>query len=393
MTKVVLITVDALRKDVTYGDEVDTPNIDRLVSNGQKVEHAYANGANTSSSFPAILCSSTVNDTDDCPAGRTVAEAFRDEGFETIGISTNPNTSPYFGYGRGFDRFTDFVKVGAEKEEKSLLFRLARRVVHASDSLHSFVRKQRAKIDLPYERAGRLNQEFDEHLEEGEDQFFFLHYMEPHYPYLPPTEFVDTDTAAWRERYDINEEIKKAEAPREELTEKMWELYLGEVRYLDQALGTLFDRLEELDDEVIILFTADHGEQFGEFGSYLHPDVLYNVQLQVPFIVDGVALQGELASHLDIGPTLLGAVDGSEPGFDGMDLTEEERHAVTVSLGDHRCVITPDWKMLETADRQMLFDIDDYLEQDDLAAEREDVADELAAMLGDKSAAVHGIEV
>lgn len=392
MTKIFLIAVDALRKDVAYGGEVATPNIDRLASNGQRVEKAFANGPNTSAAFPAILCSSAVNDLGSCPDTTTVAEALQREGFETIAISTNPHTSPYFGYGRGVDHFTDFVKAGAEKEERSLLFRLARTVAHSSDWLYELIRKHRAKIDLPYERADRLNEEAFDRLEEGEDQFVFLHYMDPHYPYLPPGDYADTGSAAWQDRFEINRQIKEADAPREELTEKMWELYTGEVRYFDAALGDLLDRLEELDEDVIIVFTADHGEQFGEFGSYLHPDELYNVQLNVPFIVSGVDINGDLVSHLDIAPTLLGAVGGDEAAFEGIDLTSEERHAVTVTLGAQRCVITPDWKLMDDGTEQRLFAADAYLETDDLAQQQTEVVEELAPML-EEQPAVQGIDV
>ncbi|MFB6295020.1 MAG: hypothetical protein ABEI97_04625, partial [Candidatus Nanohaloarchaea archaeon] len=67
MTKLVLIVVDALRKDVAYGDRVATPNIDRLKERGQVVDKAFANGPATAAAFPAILASSKVNDLGRCP--------------------------------------------------------------------------------------------------------------------------------------------------------------------------------------------------------------------------------------------------------------------------------------------------------------------------------------
>ncbi|MDY6761670.1 MAG: sulfatase [Candidatus Nanohaloarchaea archaeon] len=394
MTKLVLVVVDALRKDVAYGDRVDTPNIDRLLDRGTVFDRAYANGPATVAAFPAILASSEVNDLGRCPDTTTVAEALQSEGFETVGISTNPNAGPFYGYDRGFDTFVDFVKTSAEKEERSLLFKLARKVAHSSDTLYSFIRKQKAKMELPYERAETLNEELFTYLEEGEDQFLFVHYMEPHYPYLPPEGYVDTDSAAWQDRFQVNEDIKAYdEDPRDDLTEKMWELYAGEVRYLDEQLGNLLDRLDALDEETVILFTADHGDQFGEHGTYLHSNVLYNVQLNVPFIVDGVEIQGELASHLDIGPTLLGHVGGTADAFDGVDLGREVRESVSVVLDDQRFVATGDWKLLDDGTDRHLFHAGDYLEEDDVAAEHPDVVAELAGMLDDKSDAVDGIDI
>ncbi|MDY6765867.1 MAG: sulfatase [Candidatus Nanohaloarchaea archaeon] len=394
MTKIVLLVADALRKDVVYGDRVDTPNIDRLMERGTVFDHAYANGSATAAAMPAILASSTANQLGRCPDTTTVAEALQRHGFETVGVSTNPNGGPFYGYDRGFDEFVDFVKTSAEKEERSLLFRLARRVAHSSDLLYSVIRKHRAKMELPYERAETLNSEAVQRLEPGEDQFLFLHYMEPHYPYLPPEEYIDTGSAAWQDRFQVNEDIKAYDDdPRDELTEKMWELYTGEVRYLDEQVGVLLDRLDALDEATVIIFTADHGDQFGEHGAYLHPSSLYNVQLNVPFVVDGIDVQGGMASHLDIGPTVLGRCGGSEDAFDGIDLSAAQRDSVSVVLDDQRFVATADWKLLDDAGDLSLFAIDDYLEQNDVAAEHPDVVEELAGMLDNKSSAVEGIDI
>lgn len=397
MTKILLLAIDALRKDITYGDEVDTPNIDRLARNGQVFDRAFANGPATAAAFPAILCSSAENEIDRCPSGPTVAERFRDAGYETVGISTNPNTSPYFGYDRGFDMFTDFVKSGNEKEERSFLFKIARRIAHSSDRLYGFIRKNRAKLSLPYERAERLNEELFDHWTDGEDQFFFLHYMEPHYPYLPPADYIDTDSRAWRDRFELNERLKREDniEPEQELTDGLWALYCGEVRYLDAALGEVVDRIEGTDEDVVVVFTADHGEMFGEFGGYLHPNELYNVNINVPFIVTGMdRLDTELVSHLDIGPTLLGAVGGDPAGFDGTDLAVEERDHVRVARRDKRCYIEGDWKLLEEDGDRALYDLSgDPWEQDDVSSEFPDIADELARKVQKTGDAVNEIDV
>lgn len=378
MTKVFLIIVDALRQDVVYGDEVETPNIDRLISEGITVDKAFSNGPHTSSAFPAILCSSSQNEGENCPPGRTVAAGFQDLGFETVGISTNPNSSPYYGYGRGFDEFVDFVKSGEEKEERSLAFKIGRKIVHSSDLLNNIVRKTRAKIDLPYERAERLNEALFEHWQEDEDQFFFLHYMETHWPYLPPQGFSDREV--WDRRLEVNESLTSEEDPGEAASRDLWELYCGELRYLDSQIGQLIERAQERDEEAIILLSGDHGEQFGEFG-YRHPGTLRNVQIQVPFILTGVETESDMASHLDIAPTLISHLGGRTQGFEGVDLSETGRERVTINYEDQRCVITPEWKLLDTADGLHLYSIDDYLEENDLSSERPETVKHLSKEL------------
>jgi arylsulfatase A-like enzyme len=91
------------------------------------------------------------------------------------------------------------------------------------------------------------------------------------------------------------------------------QLYDGEVRYLDEYLGQLFAWLKAqgLYDETLIVFTADHGEEFQEHGGWWHGTTLYEEQIGVPLIVKypGSARAGtvviDLARSLDIAPTIL----------------------------------------------------------------------------------------
>jgi arylsulfatase A-like enzyme len=62
--------------------------------------------------------------------------------------------------------------------------------------------------------------------------------------------------------------------------------YDSEIRYADDCIGQLFDYLRELDiaDEVLLIFTSDHGEAFGEKGFFDHISCYENIS-HVPFIV------------------------------------------------------------------------------------------------------------
>jgi arylsulfatase A-like enzyme len=93
-------------------------------------------------------------------------------------------------------------------------------------------------------------------------------------------------------------------------------LYDGEVTYLDEHLGELFDALKKwgLYDDALIVFTADHGEEFFEHGGWGHGATLYEEQLRVPLIVKypgnihaGTVDEG-FARSLDLAPTILDVV-------------------------------------------------------------------------------------
>ena len=81
---------------------------------------------------------------------------------------------------------------------------------------------------------------------------------------------------------------------------------------MDDMVGRLFRALEEngLDDNTIILFCADHGDNLGSFG-YWNKSMLIEESIRIPMIVswpDVIAAQKndeQIAQTIDIMPTLL----------------------------------------------------------------------------------------
>jgi arylsulfatase A-like enzyme len=83
------------------------------------------------------------------------------------------------------------------------------------------------------------------------------------------------------------------------------------VTYLDAQLRRLFGGLRELGlwtDRTLVVFVADHGEQFGEHGAFEHCD-LHVETMRVPLLLraPGVApgRSAEPVRLLDLAPTLL----------------------------------------------------------------------------------------
>ncbi len=64
-------------------------------------------------------------------------------------------------------------------------------------------------------------------------------------------------------------------------------LYDGEVEEVDRALGMLLDALRESGkyENTIIVFVADHGEEFWDHGSVGHGNSLYQDQIHVPLVI------------------------------------------------------------------------------------------------------------
>ena len=93
--------------------------------------------------------------------------------------------------------------------------------------------------------------------------------------------------------------------------------YDGSIRGLDTEMDRLFERLKGLglDDRTMVVFTADHGEEFLDHGRTFHGQTVYGELTQVPLMMrwPGVLPAGrvvdDVVQTIDIMPTLL-AISG-----------------------------------------------------------------------------------
>ena len=116
-----------------------------------------------------------------------------------------------------------------------------------------------------------------------------MHYMDPHAPYVPPEPFLE-DFSSRKEAFNFNISADDSN-PSDEENEIFWRLYKGEVKYTDKCIGeTLqFLRDQQLLEDSLIVFRADHGHGFMEHGRFGHAyDILYDEVTHVPLIVYGV---------------------------------------------------------------------------------------------------------
>ena len=91
----------------------------------------------------------------------------------------------------------------------------------------------------------------------------------------------------------------------------MQELYKKEVESVDERIGFILKLLkhEDLFDSTYVIFTADHGQLFGEHGEWSHGQNYYEELVRVPLIITGPGIpKGErektIVSLLDLMATL-----------------------------------------------------------------------------------------
>ena len=126
----------------------------------------------------------------------------------------------------------------------------------------------------------------------GSEFYFWLHYYDPHVPYTPPPEFVDsskqTEAIGPALSIDATERVRVG-APMVDAADRKWlrSLYDAEVTYVDRNVGRFLDSLRELGiyDDSLIIISSDHGEEFFDHGGFEHGQNLYNELVHVPLIV------------------------------------------------------------------------------------------------------------
>jgi arylsulfatase A-like enzyme len=173
--------------------------------------------------------------------------------------------------------------------------------------------------DVEYERASSLNERALSFIDDikGKNWFTWLHYMDPHHPYEAPDAYQQQflgETVSISERRMLS---RRGTHHPEEMSDADWErveaLYNAECAYTDDQFAALLAELEQRDlrDETVIVFTADHGELFGEHGAGGHPGEFWEGVIRVPLAIEIPDYNGTVTDQvrlLDIAPTIVDAV-------------------------------------------------------------------------------------
>jgi arylsulfatase A-like enzyme len=296
----VIYLVDTLRADHTgvYGYERNTtPELDAFAKDAVVFDLAIAHASWTKPSVASILTSKLpgqhravqLRDPLD-PSNVTIAQRLDERGFATGAAIAN---SVIYGAESQFDRgFDVFVGLHGEDDRRSKLTS-ADVVV---DAALAFLRSR-----------------------QGMPTFLYVHTMDPHVPYAPPPPFdrmfepFPTDDHPGRDpRTDYKEPLDR---------ERMIAQYDGDVAFGDREFGRFVRELKAagLYQDALIVFLADHGEEFHDHGLWLHGRSLFDELIHIPLVVKLPGNRGagrriaEQVQGVDIVPTVLEAMGAPLP--------------------------------------------------------------------------------
>jgi arylsulfatase A-like enzyme len=277
----VIITVDALRADHLgcYGYGRDTsPNIDRLIAGGLLFERAWTPEPLTGPAMCSMITGLYPHQHGASRNGLRMQEHLNSlprilaqHGYSTaaiVGTWTLKDNLTLLGqhfetYGERLERRRWLGILNSEATCEDV----------TDDALEWLEEDRRRKPDHPF--------------------LLWVHYIEPHAPYRFHEEYAD--------RLGVNnDKLKKRDR------------YDTEIAAVDRSVGRLLEGIRgAVDDrELVIVFTADHGESLGEHGYWGHGRNLYEQSLRIPLglVWKGRIPAGKLASQttlMDVAPTLL----------------------------------------------------------------------------------------
>jgi|GEM_PF-1324896 len=310
---IVLISIDTLRADhlQTYGYErLTSPWFDQLAAEGTRYDFARSASPWTLPSHTTMLSGQlpkthmVVEDKHVLPESTPVLpEMLQSAGYATGGFVATLYVSRKFNFDRGFDRFSDF---DIDSEKQNLRGEvLAKDVV--DEALHWWAEQPA-----------------------GKPVFLFLHSYDVHYEYDPPGDYgtiFDRAPQKGDTKYKNYHHFKKHKVSEEQFVHQRAQ-YDEAIRYVDDQFKRISDAAEKAGRKVRFVITSDHGEEFGERGSWGHAHTLYAEQLHIPLIISGDGIpKGAIAGAVgtqDIMPTIAGWVDGTPDynpaSIDGIDL-------------------------------------------------------------------------
>ena len=290
---VILVSVDSLRADRCghLGGESRMPTLDYLADEGLAFEQAVVPGPTTTDSMTVVHTGEfpTITADDDrlgmkrkirrhLLSRETLAQRFKRKGYSTAAFSTNPWTSRYFGFDKGFDHFEDFMEGDVSSSLiRNTLKRTSFPGATLAQNLLSWTQGQNM-----YMSWRQFFGDIREWIRETPEPYFlWIFLVDAHMPYQPSpanrTHPRPLSLAANAWLYggadDRGEDVFRP---------VLLQAYDDTVRDVDDFVAALRGNVGS---DTMIGVHADHGELFGEGDQYGHGVNLREELVHVPFVI------------------------------------------------------------------------------------------------------------
>ncbi len=364
---VLFIFVDDLRPELgAYGNEIiQTPNIDKLASEGSVFMKHYVQAPTCGASRYSILTGTLpqsqdqlsneairnyISEKPETEKPETFIHQLRRNGYYTVGIGKISHyIDGLYGYSEDYSEDVkpelphswdkNIFDAGKWKDGWDAFFAYA-------DGSSRITKERKVK---PYEKgevdddgypdglsANLALEELDSLSQQRNPFFMAVGFFKPHLPFTAPVKYWDLydeskmpitssrdipeniskaslyDNSEFN-RYLLGEEKPNLEQPAsKEYAKKIKHAYYAAVSYIDAQIGKLLDELEDkgLDENTIVVLWGDHGWQLGDHRVW-GKHTLFEKALRSPLIIKAPSIHEqdqkieEIVSSIDIYPTLM----------------------------------------------------------------------------------------
>lgn len=400
---VILISIDALRADhlSCYGYERRTsPVADQLAAEGVLFENAFCPVPSTGPSHATMLTGLRPqshhlrrNGNPLADSLETLAEILSEAGYATAGFTTNVLLDDKFGFTQGFDTY---VESGHVERLKPVTWGLLLQTLAAKEIFDRLVWRYAGGEDQTIMCARKWLSR-----NAGRPFFMFLHLLDPHDPYEP---FEPYRSQFPRETEGLNQFLWVKQGRPIEALARFTSLYDGEIAAADAKLGRVLHSLEQagIMDDVLIVFTADHGENLGDHEPFFRHADIFEGCLRVPLIFRyprilkaGLAVDG-IVENSGIPRTILSLIGvGTPPGLEGENfvplmrgMSRSEGRVAVANSGRRYALRLDRWKVVidfKNGSRELYDLIGDPGETANVFSDHEEfgekVGDEFLAMI------------
>jgi len=362
--KILMIAIDTLRADrlgcYGYNKPNMTPHIDQLAKDGVLFERCIAENNVTQSSFVTMMTGKSpyqhgiVNMKPTTIPSRLIplSQILRKNGYRTAAVDCNTRITGKFNpwFKRGYQTYIDPAGQG------------------------------KTHLTVPAHEINRHALGWLQNHRQEKDWFLFVHYWDPHFPYLPQPSFTRMHVHSPRQ-------LQQAPGLNTVLREPLWsfirrwskdinnpqhinELYDAAVSQADDAVGQLVSHLRDwgIWENTLVILVSDHGESLGEHRIYYDHHGLYEPTIHVPLILScptklpAQRRIPDLVQHADILPTILDIAGIPIPrhiqpldGFSMVPTIEGKAknvrpYAISCEANWQlkRCIRTPYWKLIQS---------------------------------------------
>lgn len=320
---VLVITVDTLRAEYLgcYGHDAPTsPNIDSLAARSTLFERALSQAAWTLPSYASLFTGRHSESHGVVHRSHKLADGFVSfvellaaAGYETAGFVSGTFTDIDWGFAQGFDSYDDLGMVTSDRQGIRFTAEDDQQIRESMSSAEKRITSE--------EISGKAIAWMREH----RDRRFFLllHYFDAHGDFVPHPGLSEKFPPRPIERRLV---LTQRPVPQDAAAERA--LHEGEIAFVDQHIGRVLREVEALDleNDTVVVFCADHGEEFAERYRVGHGHSVFNELVQVPLIVrvpgQGPGRVAVPVANVDVAPTLLELCGVPFAGFgNGMSLT------------------------------------------------------------------------